>query len=156
MLEKKFNQNYKKNKKEKKEKRYKNVKMSVLNAVAQQNLANSSIQAGSAMANSSFLEKNGHVVAVLLSMTYISFALYMMKNVLSKKVENEDDKKMTYMILSGLGAVIMFGVFIIGYYVKHKDDDDQKTARSTVGNISLIPVYIIIAIIVIAVMLSLR
>ena len=130
--------------------------MSVLNAVAQQNLANSSIQAGSSIANSSFLEKNGHVVAVLLSMVYISFSLYMMRNVLSKKDENEEDKKLKYKILTGITAVIMFGIFIIGYYVKHKDDVDQKAVRSTVANISLIPVYIIIAVIVIAVLLSLK
>jgi len=91
------------------------------------------------IASSSFLEKNGNVLGFILSFTYIIIASYVIYLMLKDK-----DKKMDkYIFILPLLFILLAIVDFIYYYFS-KDSVDQARLNSYVGNISLIPVYLLI------------
>jgi Na+/melibiose symporter-like transporter len=129
--------------------------MGVISTQAQTNAANSALDGATAIATSSFLEKHGGVFGSLLCVIYLGalgYASYCLHHTTDKKIVNY---KKEIFIAIVIMALIAFGDIV--YYLKNKDTPkDQNELNSTVGNISLIPFYLVIAAIAIVCMAGMK
>jgi hypothetical protein len=125
--------------------------MSLLNAAAQQNVGESSARMGTSIANSSFLEKNGHIVGVMLAISYLCITAYIIK-----EFKDKEELVKNKLLMAGLAALVIIALSTLLYYAKNKDDEDKAKINSTVANIALIPLYITIAIIAIVIIMNMK
>ena len=105
------------------------------------------------LASSSFLENNGGAVGGLLSIIWTAITIYVIKETMEIKENDERFKNKIFVYVGG--AIILLGTLINNVYY-FKNTSDKKDKNSTYSNVALIPIYITIVVVIIGFLVSLK
>lgn len=122
--------------------------MSLLRSQASSDLALGALDATQAAASSGVLEDYGNYIGGTLSLLWSGLAVYSIYLIWNLDESKDKNKKYMY---AGPGIALLIVFIANAYYYKSKDksEEELKSVKSIYANITLSPIYLIIAGIVI-------
>ena len=118
--------------------------MSLLRAHMNANAAAGLAGGADAVASSGFLKSHGNYLGGTLSLIWTGLAIY--SGLLVSKMDPIKTPNKKY-YWAGPGILILLVLIANGYYWTKKSNDNEeevKSVKSTYGNITLVPIYLIV------------
>ena len=105
------------------------------------------------LASGSFLENNGGIVGVLLSLIYIGITIFIIYITIPTKEGDQLFKNRIYIYIGSI--IVILGTIINNYYFITSQSKKEQ-ANSTYSNVALIPIYLSVLGIVLGIVLSVK
>lgn len=116
--------------------------MSMLRAQRNADAASGLASGTEAVASSGFLKNYGNYLGGTLSFLWTGLAIY--SAYLITKLSSESKKSYYW---AGPGILVLLVLIANGYYMVNKNNEDEekhKSVKSTYANITLVPIYLIV------------